>query len=410
MPLAILQFCRDECNHIGLSLQWTQSWTIDKRIATTTNTMRYARLSAAFANLFLAALSSFSHAQGIPPRFLIETIAGNGQTGDLPEGNERALRVPIDLPFGVEVGPDGGLYATSIGQHRVLRLDLASGKLSSVAGSATKGYAGDGGQARQAQLNEPYEVRFDNDKHMVFVEMQNHLIRRVDARTGMISTVAGTGQPGYGGDDGPAAKAQFRQPHSITLDAQGNLYVADIGNHRIRRIDTKTGTISSIAGNGERELPQDGAKAQGRPILGPRALFITGRTLWVALREGNSIWRVDLDSGVIRHVAGTGSAGYSGDGGSARAATFNGPKGITATADGLVYVVDSENQAIRMIDTSADRIFTVAGLGPQARGFAGEKVLATGAKLDRPHGICLAPFGGLYLGDTNNHRVRWLHP
>jgi DNA-binding beta-propeller fold protein YncE len=372
--------------------------------------MNYARLTGTAACLCMATAFASAFAQQAPPRLLIETVAGNGRTGDLPEGTEQALSVPIDLPFGVEIGPDGGLYIACIGQHRVLRLDLANHSLSNVAGSGIKGYHGDGGQARQAQLNEPYEIRFDKDDHLYFVEMQNHLIRRVDTRTGIISTVAGTGQPGFAGDGGPAAKAQFRQPHSIALDALGDLYVADIGNHRIRRIDAKTGAISSIAGTGKPELPAEGAQAQGRPILGPRALCITGRTLWVALREGNSVWRLDLDSGVIRHVAGTGKAGYGGDGGSAKTATFNGPKGITATDGGLVYVVDSENQAIRLIDTTADRIYTIAGGGPQQRGFAGEKVLAAEAKLDRPHGICLAPKGGLYLGDTNNHRVRWLHP
>jgi DNA-binding beta-propeller fold protein YncE len=118
---------------------------------------------------------------------------------------------------------------------------------------------------------------------------------------------------------------------------------------------------------------------------------------------------MDLDSLVVRHMAGTGKPGYSGDGGPATAATFNGPKGITATPDGLIYVVDTENQAIRLIDTRQNRIYTVAGRGPAGRGYAGERVSALEAKMDRPHGICLAPDGTLYLGDTNNHRVRWLH-
>jgi streptogramin lyase len=157
-------------------------------------------------------------------------------------------------------------------------------------------------------------------------------------------------------------------------------------------------------------LPVDGTMARGRPILGPRALFITGRTMWIALREGNSVWRLDLDSGLIHHVAGTGKVGYSGDGGPAAAATFNGPKGITSTPEGMVYLMDSENQAVRLIDTKAGLVYTVAGGGPKARGFAGEKSPALEAKLDRAHGICLAPDGGLYIGDTNNHRVRWLRP
>ena len=201
----------------------------------------------------------------------------------------------------------------------------------------------------------------------------------------------------------------FRQPHSIALDDRGNLYVADIGNHRIRRIELATGTITSIAGNGQRKLPRDGASAEGQPILGPRALSIVGRTMWIALREGNSVWRLDLDSGLIHHVAGTGAKGYSGDGGPPLKATFNGPKGIAATTTGLVYVVDTENQVIRRIDTKASRIDTVAGVGPQARGFAGNHVPARKAHFDRPHGIGLSPEGSLYIGDTNNHRVRWIH-
>lgn len=343
------------------------------------------------------------------PKFLIETVAGSGKAGDLPAAGEPALQVPLDQPFGVELGPQGALYISSIGQHRVLRLDRASGQLTSVVGNGTQGYAGDGGAATSATLNEPYEVRFDAGGNMYFVEMKNHLIRRVDAATGKISTVAGAPQEGFAGDDGPARDARFRQPHSIALDDRGFLYVADIANHRIRRIDLAKGTITSIAGNGKRQLPTDGAIAKDQPILGPRALSIVGRTMWIALREGHSVWRLDLDTGRIHHVAGSGQQGYSGDGGPALQATFNGPKGIAATADGLVWIVDSENQVIRLIDVGKATVYTVAGGGPQARGFAGEKAPALEAKLDRPHGIGLGE-GGAFIGDTNNHRVRWLRP
>src|SRR5262249_32411587 len=150
----------------------------------------------------------------------------------------------------------------------------------------TKGYSGDGGPATAAQLNEPYEIRFDLQGNFIFVEMQNHLIRQVDGVKDTISTIAGTGEPGFAGDGGPAPRAQYRQPHSIVQDGLNNIYVADIGNHRIRRIEAATGVITSIAGTGEKQLPIDGKPAQGRPILGPRALSIAGRTLWIALREG----------------------------------------------------------------------------------------------------------------------------
>jgi DNA-binding beta-propeller fold protein YncE len=359
--------------------------------------------------LALVASSTSTPLSGSPPKFTIETIAGNGREGDI-SGPAHALSAPVGLPFGVETGPDGALYITTIGSHRVLRLDRTSGQLTSVAGSGVKGYSGDGGLATQARLNEPYEVRFDKRGNMYFVEMQNHLIRRVDSATRTISTVAGDGQAGFAGDAGPARSARFKQPHSIALDERGQLYVADIGNHRIRRIDLEKGTIATIAGTGERELPPDGQRAQGKPILGPRALAISGRTMWIALREGNSVWKLDLDRGTIQHVAGTGKAGYSGDGGLAKQATFNGPKGIAVSADGTVLVVDSENQVVRAIEPDSGLIYTVAGRGPQSRGFGGEKGPALEAQFDRPHGIGTAPDGGFYLGDTNNHRVRWTRP
>ena len=338
-------------------------------------------------------------------RALLVLIAAGAAAADDRQATIETV-AKAGAPFGVELGTDGALYITEVGTHRVRRLDLKTGKLTTVAGTGRKGYSGDGGPATAAELNEPYEVRFDRDGTLYFVEMRNHLIRRVDARTGVISTIAGTGKRGYGGDGGPATRAMFSSPHSIALDGKGGLYVADIGNHRIRRIDLVAGTVESIAGTGERTLPKDGQEARGNPILGPRALFIEGRTMWIALREGHSVWRLDLERGTLHHVAGTGRKGYSGDGGPARQATFNGPKGIAVGPKGGVYVVDTENQAIRKIDPSTGIVTTVAGAGPQARGGAGDGGPAVRAQLDRPHGICVGSDGALYIGDTLNDRVR----
>jgi len=339
----------------------------------------------------------------------IETVAGTGSPEN--NGNDgQALKINVGDPFGVEVGPDSALYITGVRNHRVLRLNLETGELKTVAGCGRKGYSGDGGLATKAELNEPYEVRFDQMGNMYFVEMQNHLIRRVDAKTGIISTVAGTGKQGFGGDGGPATKALFNRPHSIALDHKGGLYVADIGNHRIRRIDLKTGVVESIAGNEKRTLPVDGQKAVGNSILGPRALFIDGDTMWIALREGHSIWKMNLADGVLHHVAGTGDKGFSGDNGPATKATFDGPKGIAIGPNGHIYVVDTENQAIRKIDSKTKIITTIAGGGPQRRGGSGDGGLATDARLDRPHGICVATDGVVYIGDTLNHRVRCIAP
>jgi sugar lactone lactonase YvrE len=257
-------------------------------------------------------------------------------------------------------------------------------------------------------LNEPYEVRFDSRGNMFFVEMMNHVVRRVDATTGIITTIAGTGQPGYGGDGGPATQAQMSRPHSIALDGKGGLYIADIGNHRIRRVELATGMIDSIAGNGEKQLPKDGQVARDAPILGPRALLIRNSTLWIALREGHSIWTLDLATGTLQHIAGTGRQGYSGDGGAARGATFDGPKGIAVDAEGVIFIADTENQAIRRIAKDG-MIETIAGGGPEARGYGGDGAQATAARLNRPHGICVDNQGVVYIGDTLNHRVRAIY-
>lgn len=335
----------------------------------------------------------------------IGTVAGTGAPNNNGD-HGKAAKINVAQPFGVEIGPDGALYVTEVGNHRVLRLDRKTKTITTVAGTGRKGYSGDGGLATDAELNEPYEVRFDKKGNMYFVEMQNHVIRRVDAKTGRISTIAGTGKSGYSGDGGPATKATFNRPHSIALDGKGGLLIADIGNHRIRRVDPETGIVDSIAGNAERRLPKDGQIAKGNPILGPRALFIDGDTMWIALREGHSVWKMDLTKGTLHYVAGTGEKGFSGDGGPSAIATFNGPKGIAVGPNGNVYVVDTENQAIRKLDLKAGTISTVAGQGPSHRGSGGDDGPATKAEMDRPHGICVAKDGTIFIGDTLNHRVR----
>ena len=350
-------------------------------------------------------IASFLLALGPAQAATIDTVAGTGK----PENNGGrgpALEVNIGDPFGVEIGPDGALYITEVRNHRVLRLDRERGQLTTVAGNGTKGYSGDGGPATEAQLNEPYEVRFDRAGNMIFVEMQNHVIRKVDAKTGVISTIAGTGKQGFGGDDGPATKAQFSNPHSIALDAEDHIYVADITNHRIRRIDSQTGVVTTVAGNGEKKLPAGGQAAAGKPMLGPRALYIRDGQLWIALREGHSVWRMDLKDGLLTHIAGTGKRGFSGDGGDPLLATFDGPKGIVVDGQGEVFVVDTENHVIRRIDTRQNKIDTVAGRTPKQAGGSGDGGPATEGTMNRPHGIGLDAAGTLYIGDTLNHRVR----
>jgi sugar lactone lactonase YvrE len=339
---------------------------------------------------------------------VVELVAGTGAAENNGDSGP-AVSINVGEPFGVEVGPDGALYIAEVHNHRIRRLDLKSKTLTTVAGRGHRGHSGDGAPAVEAELNEPYEIRFDKDGNMFFVEMKNHIIRRVDGKTKKISTIAGTGRPGFGGDGGAATEAQFNQPHSIALDGKGGLYVADIGNHRIRRIDLKSGVIESIAGNSQRRLPQEGQVARGNPILGPRALFVAGGTMWIALREGHSVWRMNLGDGILHHVAGTGKAGYTGDDGQAAAAQLNGPKGIAVVTNGDVFVADTENNAIRRIDAKSGKITTAAGGSATVKARASNRDTPSIAKFNRPHGICAAPDGSLYIGDTMNHRVWRVH-
>lgn len=186
--------------------------------------MILSRLEPLFAACVLAAILAFAATSASQDHtaWTIETVAGNGQPGELPYGALPALEVPVDQPFGVECGPDGALYITSVGQHRILRVDTKIGELFSVAGSGKSGYSGDGGPATEAQLNEPYEVRFDATGHyMYFVEMKNHLIRRVDLHTGVISTVAGIPRRVLPATTGPPAK-----PASASRTASHSTIVA----------------------------------------------------------------------------------------------------------------------------------------------------------------------------------------
>jgi len=237
---------------------------------------------------------------------------------------------------------------------------------------------------------------------MYFAEMQNHVVRRVDAKTKVISTLAGTGAPGFSGDGGPAAKAQFKQPHSIAFDPDGKLLVCDIGNNRIRRIDLTTGMIDTYAGTGEKKPAADGAPLAGTPLNGPRAIDLDPQgNMYLAVREGNAVYRIDPKAGKIYHFAGTGEKGYTGDGGDAKLAKLSGPKGISYSSDGGVYIADTESHTIRRIDLKSGVITTVLGTGEPGDGPMGDPLKC---KLARPHGVFVHK-GIIYVADSESHRV-----
>jgi sugar lactone lactonase YvrE len=340
----------------------------------------------------------------------ITTIAGTGVAGLAADGDV-AERATLNNPFGLVIGPDGALYWAEYGSHRVLRLDLRSRKISVIAGNGNKGYSGDGGPATAGQLNTPHEVRFDSKGNIYVAERDNHVVRFIDMKSKTISTAAGTGVRGFSGDGGPAGKAQLAQPHSIALDRVGNVYICDIMNNRVRKIDG-TGIITTFAGTGERGNTPDEASVDGTPVTGPRSIEITpDGTMYLILREGNKAFTIDVVRRRLKRLAGTGELGYSGDGGPALSAKFGapgttlgGPKGVAYSADGALYIADTENHVIRRIDLRNGTISTVVGTGQRGDGPDGDPLAC---KLARPHGVFIQD-RTLYIGDSENHRIRTL--
>jgi sugar lactone lactonase YvrE len=329
----------------------------------------------------------------------VSTLIGDGSRGF----SERQ----VNNPYGVLIGRDRALYFCDLDNQRIRRLDLKSRATTTIAGNGERAYAGDGGPATAGALNMPHEIVFDQRGHMYIAERDNHVVRKVEAKTGVISTLAGTGVAGFSGDGGPASAAQLRQPHSIAMGPDGRLLICDIGNHRIRSVDLSSGIIETIAGTGERLPTPDGAPLKGTPLNGPRTM-VTDRdgTIYLALREGNALYRIAPKTRTLHHLAGTGEQGYSGDGAPARTAKLAGPKGL-ALANGILYVADTESHVIRAINLKTGIITTVLGTGVRGDGPETDPLQC---KLSRPHGVFADTDGTLYVGDSEAHRIRVLRP
>jgi DNA-binding beta-propeller fold protein YncE len=317
----------------------------------------------------------------------------------------------INNPYGVVFGPDGALYWADFGSNRVLKLDLSTRKVAVIAGTGTKGHAGDGGPAKDALLSAPHEVRFDSKGNMYVAERDSHVVRHIEMKTRIVTTLAGTGTAGYSGEGGPAKAAQLNQPHSIVLDSADNVLICDINNNRVRKVDAKTGIISTFAGTGENAPTPDEGGMLTTPLAAPRSIEIApDGTMYLLLRAGNKVIAMNPAQGRLRRIAGTGEFGFTGDGGPALSAkfgtpgsAFNGPKGIALT-DNILYIVDTENHAIRAIDLKTGIISTVAGNGQRGDGPDGDPLAC---KMNRPHGVVIHN-RSIYIGDSENHRIRVL--
>jgi sugar lactone lactonase YvrE len=281
---------------------------------------------------------------------------------------------------------------------------LAPGRIDTVAGDADWIYQGDGGPATKSPIFLPTGVVADASGNIFISDSQNNRIRRVDAVTGLISTIAGTGSPGYERDGVAANQTMVNTPAGLVLDGVGNLYVADTGNHIVRRIDAFTGIITTVVGTpGVQGYTGDGEDARQARLSFPQSVtFDAAGDLIIADTGNNAVREVDAGTGLIHTIAGTGAAGYNGDGQAATSAQLNSPWSVVVGQDGSIYIADLFNNRVRKVSPSGT-ISTVAG---SARGFLGDGGPATGAELSQPTALALDPAGDLYIADSDNNRVR----
>jgi sugar lactone lactonase YvrE len=318
-----------------------------------------------------------------------DDLAGTGHPGFSGDGGP-AVRAVLNQPFDLVYNAAGDLYFADTGNHRVRRIDAGTGVVTTIAGDGQKGFSGDGGPATSARMDEPYGLAIDPRGNLYFADRLNRRIRRVDSRTGAITTVAGDGSNASSGDGGPGVKAGIVEPNDVALDGRGRLAIADVSGHRVRVLDLSTGVISTLAGDGRGRHAGDGGPAKDASVNGPRAIrFTPAGALLILERNGNTLRSVSAADGTITTIAGNGKQGYKGDGGPAKDASFDGPKELDVDAHGNILIVDTENNAVRRIDAKTGVVSTVAD------------------GLDRPHGVAFAPDGASFvIGDTLNHRLR----
>lgn len=333
------------------------------------------------------------------PADRITLLAGGGPGDDGSPAKEARLV----SPFGLGEAPSGAVVFVEMTGHRVRQIGT-DGRVTTIAGTGREGKSGDGGPSVKAEFNGMHALVVAPGGDLLIADTWNNRVRRIDAKTGTIRTIAGTGEKGFSGDGGPATEAKFGGIYSIALARDGSaMYLADLDNRRVRAVDLATGTVRTVAGDGREGVPKDGEPATSQPLLDPRAVAVDeAGNLYILERGGHALRVVDR-TGAIRTVAGTGKAGLSGDGGPAKGATLNGPKDLTIDRDGSVLIADTENHVIRRYKPKDGTIERVAGTGKKgAKGLGGP---ALEADLNQPHGVAVLRDGAIAVSDSSNHRI-----
>jgi DNA-binding beta-propeller fold protein YncE len=306
-------------------------------------------------------------------------------------------------PFACDFDSAGNTYICEMTNNRIVKVD-AQGQLTVFAGTTKKGGAGDGGPATAAELNGPHHLIVARNGDVYVADTWNWKVRRIDAKTGVISTFAGTGIRGYSGDNGPAAQAQFSGTYALAFDpAQENLYVADLENRRVRAMEMKTGVVRLVAGNGQKGVPQDGSVAKESPLVDPRAVAVNSRGEVYILERGGHALRVVDAAGRIRTVVGTGKGGpFNASVTTPLSVTLKGPKHVWVDRDDSVLIVDSENDVLRRYLPGENKVVRIAGTGKRGATLHTDP---TKTELRHPHGVNVDSRGRIYISDSSNSRV-----